>query len=86
MRYGRGRDDSVESMGGGWEERTLFGGASSREDSTVEVWRRLREGLRSMGGMTPFVRRLEMEGRNRDWRVCLMDRGPEGVVTVWKEG
>ena len=73
-------------MGGGWEDKTLFGGASRRDDSTAEVWSRLREGLRSGGGMTPSVRRLEMEERNRDWRVCLIDRGPEGEVTVWKDG
>ena len=36
--------------------------------------------------MTPSVRSGETEGRKRDWRVFLMERGPDGAVTVGNDG
>ena len=57
-----------------------------REVWTAEVWRCARASLKLEGGMTPSVRSGETEGRKRDWRVFLMERGPDGAVTVGNDG
>ena len=73
-------------MGGGWVERTLLGGALIRDCWTAEVWRSARASLKLVGRMTPSVRSGETEGRKRDWRVDLMEREPDGAVTMGNEG
>ena len=73
-------------MGGGWVERTLLGGELLRDCWTAEVWRVARASLKSEGSMTPSVRSGETEGRKRDWRVDLIERVPDGAVTMGKEG
>ena len=45
VRWARGREVSEASMGGGWVDRTLLGGALERDCWTAEVWRDEREGL-----------------------------------------
>ena len=39
VRWARGREVSEASMGGGWVDRTLLGGALERDCWTAEVWR-----------------------------------------------
>ena len=39
VRWARGREVSEASMGGGWVDRTLLGGALERCCWTAEVWR-----------------------------------------------
>ena len=46
----------------------------------------LSESLRSVGGIIPSVSRWATEGRKRDCRVCFMEQGPGGEVTVWNDG
>ena len=45
VRWARGREVSEASMGGGWVDRTLLGGALERDCWTAEVWRDEREGF-----------------------------------------
>ena len=42
--------------------------------------------LYELCGREPFERYEETAGRKRDWRVCFMDRGPDGAVTIEWEG
>ena len=55
-------------------------------DDTADVWRDFKVVLKVVGGRVPFVRYGATVGRNRDWRVCFMLRGPDGAVTIEWEG
>ena len=40
-------------------------------------------GLYSSEGRVPLERKGVTEGRNLDWRVCLIRRGPESDEAMW---
>ena len=83
---GRGRESSSSEMGGGGVRRTLLGLREDMAFRTAVVWSAWRVGLYSLGGRTPFERYGETEGRNLDWRVWRMCRGPDGAVVIAWDG
>ena len=75
----------------GWRRCWMCGRVSSRRVQTVFrgpvetalVWRDWTVGSYSSGGRVLLERKGEIEGRNLDWRVFLIRRGPESDEAMW---